>query len=80
MLSFDEIIILEDYLNKNSEALYLVKKSQSLRSLVNEMIERIERIEGLTKFMNNFVLDATFQKECFNHKISRKEEWFNNAP
>ena len=44
------------------------------------MNEMIERIEDLTKFMNNFVLDGTFQKECFNHKISRKEEWFNNAP
>ena len=30
MFSFDEIIILEGYVNKNSEALYIVKKSQSL--------------------------------------------------
>ena len=77
MFSFDEIIILEGYVNKNSEALYLIKKSQSLRSLV---IEMNERIEDLTKFMNNLVLDGTFQEECFNHKTGRKEEWFNNAP
>ena len=73
-VSLNERIILQDYVNKHSDILHLVKKAQCSRRLENE------NIEDLTKFMVDFGLEGIFKEEHFNPHRENIEEWFTNAP
>ena len=73
-VSFYERKKLQDYVNKHSDILHLLKKAQSKRRFKNK------NIEELTKFMADLGLDGTFQEEHFNPHKDSIEEWFTNAP
>ena len=73
-ISLDERLILQGYVNQNSDILHLLRKAQCSRRLNNE------NIENLTKFIADLGLDGTFREEHFNPEINSIEEWFTNAP
>ena len=54
-ISFDEIILLQDYVNNHSEILHQFKQAQCSRGLNHN------NIENLTKFMDDRALDGIFQ-------------------